>query len=269
MLRQYEGSRQVLLRENGKPWRVGDLLVQRDLARTYRQIADQGTSWFYEGAFASVTADWMKTHGGIMTASDFANYRTVKRRPVTTNYRGYTVVGFPPPSSGGVHVNQILNMLETFDLRALYREQPAKMYHVVAEAMKLAFADRAYWLGDPDYVPVPRGLIDKEYAKSLAARIQLDRVVAVDSHGMPPDADTDFFEKHTTFVAAADDQGNWVAINTTLNTTFGSKVIVPGLGVVMNNQMDDFSIAPGTPNAFGLVGGDNNAIAPENDLFPV
>ena len=196
-----------------------------------------------------------------MQGEDFKNYKTVDREPVRTTYRGYEIIGFPPPSSGGVHVGQILNILEAFDLAQLYQQDPAQMRHVVAEAMKLAFADRAYWLGDPDYVKVPRGLIDKQYAQDLAKKISLNEASAVTAHGTPPRKDGDFFGKHTTHVSAADAAGNWVAITTTVNTTFGSKVIVPGLGVVMNNEMDDFSIAPGVPNAFGLVGGENNAVA--------
>jgi len=240
----------------------GDVLKQVDLARTYRQIAKEGLGWFYQGEFAQRTGQWMKANQGILTAKDFANYKTVIRKPIRTTYRGYEIVGFPPPSSGGVHVAQILNILESFDLKELYASDPAKLRHVVAEAMKLAFADRAYWLGDSDYVKVPRGLIDKQYAAELAKRIDLEKVSAVTSHGTPPGSEGDFFGKHTTHVAAADKAGNWVAITTTVNTTFGSTVIVPGLGVLMNNQMDDFSISPGTPNAFGLVGGQNNAIAP-------
>ena len=240
----------------------GDVLKQADLARTYRQIAKEGLDWFYQGEFAQRTGQWMKANQGILMAKDFANYKTVIREPIRTTYRGYEIVGFPPPSSGGVHVAQILNILESFDLKELHASDPAKLRHVVAEAMKLAFADRAYWLGDSDYVKVPRGLIDKKYAAELAKRIDLEKTSAVTSHGTPPGSEGDFFGKHTTHVAAADEAGNWVAITTTVNTTFGSTVIVPGLGVVMNNQMDDFSIAPGTPNAFGLVGGENNAIAP-------
>ena len=240
----------------------GEQLKQVDLARTYRQIAKEGVDWFYHGEFAERTGEWMKANQGILTAKDFANYKTVLRKPIRTTYRGYEIIGFPPPSSGGVHVAQILNMLESFDLKKLHASDPVKFNHVVAEAMKLAFADRAYWLGDSDYVKVPRGLLDKKYAAALAARIDIDKTTAVTSHGTPPDSDGDFFGKHTTHVAAADKAGNWVAITTTVNTPFGSKVIVPGLGVIMNNQMDDFSIAPGQPNAFGLVGGQNNAIAP-------
>jgi gamma-glutamyltranspeptidase/glutathione hydrolase len=260
-LARFPGSAAVLLKGDGSIYEAGEILIQADLANTYRQIAKNGPSWFYNGPFAKQLESWMQQNGGIVTARDMANYQTVRRQPVRTRYREYEIVGFPPPSSGGVHVAQILNILESFDLKQMHAENPATMRHVVAEAMKLAFADRAYWLGDPDYVQVPLGLIDKYYARQLAKQIQLQRTTLVVSHGVPPASDSKFFEKHTTHVAAADSQGNWIAITTTVNTTFGSKVIVPGLGVVMNNQMDDFSIAPGVPNAFGLIGGENNAIA--------
>ena len=134
--------------------------------------------------------------------------------------------------------------------------------HITAEAFKLAFADRAYWLGDADFVHVPRGLIDKDYAKQLAAKIDPKRAIDVETHGSPPNYSQDVFGRHTTHIAAADAAGNWVAITATVNTTFGSKVIVPGTGVVLNDEMDDFSIFPGMPNAFGLVGAENNSVAP-------
>ncbi|MEM9660548.1 MAG: gamma-glutamyltransferase, partial [Planctomycetota bacterium] len=225
-------------------------------------IADKGVDWFYNGPFAAKVGAWMAENGGILTADDFADYRAVPRQPIVSQYRDWTVVGFPPPSSGGVHVAQILNMLECFPLRTLHEEDPAQAWHVVLEAMKLAFADRAYWLGDADYVRVPRGLVDQTYAASLAKRIELDALIDVEGHGTPPAAEADFFGGHTTHLAAADSDGNWVAITATVNTSFGSKVIVPGTGVVLNNQMDDFSAQPGAPNAFGLVGAENNAVGP-------
>ena len=268
LLQADPGASRILLKPSAEKngdrqiYTEGDVLKQVDLARTYRQIAKEGPDWFYQGEFAQRTGQWMKANQGILTAKDFADYKTVIREPIRTTYRGYEIIGFPPPSSGGVHVAQILNILESFDLKELHASDPVKFNHVVAEAMKLAFADRAYWLGDSDYVNVPRGLIDKQYAAELAKRIDLEKVSAVTSPGTLPDTEGDLFGKLTTHVAAADKDGNWVAITTTVNTTFGSTVIVPGLGVVMNNQMDDFSIAPGTPNSFGLVGGQNNAIAP-------
>lgn len=261
-LARFEGSRAVLLKADGTPYQAGEVLKQPDLARTYRAIAERGPEWFYRGPFAEKVGRWMAQNGGILSADDFARYEPRGREPVVTRYRQYTIVGFPPPSSGGVHVAQILNVLERFDLRGLYDEDPARFYHVVAEAMKLAFADRAHWLGDPDFADVPRGLVDKAYAAELAGRIAPDKVAQVAEHGEPPGWQHDHFGKHTTHVAAADREGNWVAITATVNTGFGSKVIVPGTGVVLNNEMDDFSVAPGVPNAFGLLGAEANAIAP-------
>jgi hypothetical protein len=236
-------------------------LIQADLAKTYRSIASEGTDWFYHGPFATAVEAWSQKNGGLITVRDFADYKTVRRNPIRTQYRGFEVIGFPPPSSGGVHVGQILNILENFELKNSTANEYQETLHIVAEAMKLAFADRAFWLGDPDYIKVPTGLVDTAYGKQLAHLISLEKATPVKSHGTPPDHLDRFFEKHTTHIAAADSAGNWVAITTTLNTSFGSKVIVPGLGVMLNNQMDDFSIAPGVPNAFGLVGGNHNAVA--------
>jgi gamma-glutamyltranspeptidase/glutathione hydrolase len=204
----------------------------------------------------------MGENGGILTAKDFAAYEAKIREPLRSTYREYEIIGFPPPSSGGVHVAQVLNILENFDMRAIANSDPTKATHITAEAFKLAFADRAYWLGDADFVNVPRGLTDKGYAKELAARIDPEKAIDVPTHGSPPNLAQDFFGRHTTHIAAADAAGNWVAITATVNTTFGSKVIVPGTGVVLNDEMDDFSIYPGQPNAFGLIGAVNNSVAP-------
>jgi len=325
-LARFPGSRAALLKPDGTPYRAGEVLRQPDLAHTYRAIAEHGPGWFYGGPFARRVSDWMAEHGGLLRADDFARYRARFRKPVVCTYRGYTVVGFPPPSSGGVHVVQILNILERFELKELHERRPTAFYHVLAEAMKLAFADRAHWLGDPDFARVPRGLIDKGYAAELAARIDPDRATPVPGHGNPPGWQDDFLgrgngegsgggkwgrgkresrsatgqsyvgwsgfrvqgsgfnsngvlrtvesevlnpeprtlnpSKHTTHVAAADRAGNWVGITATVNTSFGSKVIVPGTGVVLNNEMDDFAAAPGVPNVFGLVGAEANAVAP-------
>ncbi len=242
---------------------AGDCLRQSDLARSYRQMAKGGVAWFYQGDFARRTAEWMKAHGGVVTAADFARYEVVPRAPVRGTYRGYEIVSFPPPSSGGVHVVEILNILERFDLAAM-GDDSAEFAHVVAEAMKLAFADRARWLGDPDFARVPRGLVSKEYAAELARRIRLDRASVVASAGTPPEADRDWFtrerNRHTTHFSTADTEGNWVACTASLNTSFGSKVVVPGTGLLLNNHMDDFSAQPGVPNYFGLVGAEANAI---------
>lgn len=259
-LRRFPASRAAFLKPEGEPWGEGDVLKLPDLAKSYRAIAEQGPDWFYRGEFAQKTAAWMRENGGLMTEEDFANYVVKQREPLLSEYRGYQLVGMPPPSSGGVHVAQILNILEHFDLAAM--SKPGERHHVVAEAMKLAFADRAHWLGDPDFAPVPRGLADKSYAKELAARIRMDKAIDVPGHSTPPDFDKRVFEKHTTHFSTADAAGNWVACTATINTGFGSKVVVPGTGIVLNNEMDDFSAQPGVPNAFRLVGAEANAVEP-------
>lgn len=260
-LRQFEGSRALLTDADGEGLRPGSLLVQTDLAATYRGIAEHGPDHFYRGPVAAAIGEWMAANGGILTADDFAGYQAHLREPVRSTYRGHEIIGFPPPSSGGVHVAQILNILENFDLAPL-RDQPDAWVHLVAETMKLAFADRAHWLGDPDFFPVPKGLTDVKYAAGLAARIDPERASEVAAHATPPDWEDNVFERHTTHLSVADDAGNWVAITATINTSFGSKVIVPGTGVVLNNEMDDFSIQPGVPNHFGLVGSEANKVEP-------
>jgi gamma-glutamyltranspeptidase/glutathione hydrolase len=290
-LAKFEASRAIFLPE-GKPPKPGAVLKQTDLARTYRAIAEQGSDWFYRGEFAKATGKWMKANGGILTAADFAKYRIVRREPVRTTYRGREIVSFAPPSSGGVHVVQMLNILEHFNVKSL---DEATRWHVIGETMKLAFADRAHWLGDPDHAKVPRGLVSKDYAATLARQIKLDVVSEVKQHGLPPGYEKDFFKsatgravsplpaardnaeagahgvtrptddylhKHTTHWSVADAEGNWVACTATINTSYGSKVVIPGTGVVLNNEMDDFSAQPGVPNAFGLVGAEANAVAP-------
>ena len=232
-----------------------------DLAATYRAIAREGAGWFYRGPFAGKTGEWMQQHGGIMTAADFAAYQVKTRLPLRSTYRGLEVIGFPPPSSGGVHVAQILNLLETFDVKAMGDGSPDFM-HTVTEAMKPAFADRAHWLGDPDFTPVPRGLVDPAYARTLAARIDPAKATPVPTHGDPPAAGRDLFEKHTTHFSVIDSEGWAVACTATINFTWGSFVTIPGTGVLLNNEMDDFSIQPGVPNVFGLIGGEANAVAP-------
>jgi gamma-glutamyltranspeptidase/glutathione hydrolase len=259
-LSRFPASRAIFFRRDGQPLGEGEVLRQPDLVRSYRAIAREGPDWFYRGEYAAAVETWMRANQGLLTAADFRDYVVKSRSPVSSTYRGHTIIGFGPPSSGGVHVAQILNQLEGFDLSGM--REPGARQHVVAEAMKLAFADRAHWLGDPDYANVPRGLLEPAYARRLAARIQLDRTIRVDGHGTPPDSDPRFFEKHTTHFSVADAEGNWVACTATINTTFGSKVVVPGTGIVLNNEMDDFSAEPGVPNAFKLVGAEANAIAP-------
>ena len=270
-IRLFPATSQVFL-PNNNLLNVGDKLIQLDLAKTYRKLAERGAAYFYRGEFAEQTAQWMAANGGIINKKDFENYNVVLREPVHSTFSGYDVYGFPTPSSGGIHVNQILTMLDGYDLSSL---STADRYHRIIETLKLAFADRAYWLGDADYVSVPKGLVDRDYLSSRASTIDMSKASEV-KHGMPPNHNTDVFndrtdvfndrtdvfDKHTTHIATADALGNWVAITTTLNTSFGSKVMVPDTGVLLNNQMDDFSAQPGMPNAFGLIGAEANSIAP-------
>ena len=260
-LRQFPDSARIFLGPDGNAWPIGYSLKQPDLARSYRKIARHPTDWFYRGPFALKTEEWMLANGGLISRADLAAYKARRREPVRSTYRGYEIVGYPPPRSGGGRVAQILNILETFDLRSMPPNSPRFVHHV-AEAMRLAFADRAHWLGDADFAPVPKGLASKKYASELARRIHPDKVTNVERHSTPPDADTNLFGKHTTHFSATDSDGWWVACTATVNTTFGSGVVLPGTGIVMNNEMDDFSAQPGTPNAFGLIGAEANAVAP-------
>jgi gamma-glutamyltranspeptidase/glutathione hydrolase len=256
---RFPSSASVYLKPGGGPYHEGEIFRQPDLARTYRAIARNGPKWFYGGPFGKSLEKWMGQNHGLITAADLRNYHAVFRPPISTDYRGYKVISFPPPSSGGVHLLEILNMLETRQFSDPHFTELNRI-HFTAEAMKLAFADRAFWLGDPDFVNVPRGLISKDYARTLAEKIDMAHVIDVSSHGMP--ADTEPFSRHTTHLSTADAEGNWVALTATINTHFGSKVVVPGTGVVLNNEMDDFSAQPGASNYFGLIGGEANAIVP-------
>lgn len=260
-LASFPASRSVFLQADGSPWPEGHVLVQKDLAGTYRGLAEEGPEWFYRGPFAEATAAYMASAGGVLTADDFRDYRPLERKPLVSTFRHWTIVGFPPPSSGGVHVAQMLNLLSVVPAEDL-RPGTAGFVHRVVETMKLAFADRAYWLGDPAFVDVPIGLVSMDYARRLAARVDPERATPVPRHGEPPDWQRVHFDKHTTHFATADAEGNWASITATINTAFGSKVVVPGTGVLLNNEMDDFTVAPGVPNHFGLVGGEANAVAP-------
>lgn len=260
-LAAFEASKAIFLHPDGSPLRQGEVLRQPDLARTYLGIAKLGIPYFYSGPFSVATVEWLGTHGGLVSQADFGLYKIGLRETTTTLYRGRAVVGFGPPSSGGVAVAEILNILENFDLKSLGTNS-ANLIHVVSESMKLAFADRAFWLGDPDFTKVPRGLGSKLYSAQLAKRISMDRVTPVRQHSVPPAPLQDYFGKHTTHFSTADAAGNWVACTATINTTFGSKVVIPGTGVIMNNEMDDFALQAGVPNYFGLVGGDANSVGP-------
>jgi len=258
-LAKFPDSRRIFLR-NGNPPQVGEILVQKELANTLKAIAQKGVRIFYEGSIANIIDREMRKNGGPITEQDLASYRATIRKPVRGTYRGYEIVSMPPPSSGGVHLIQILNILEGYDLASLGRDSPAAIHRMV-EAFRRAYADRARFLGDPAFAKIPvAGLLSKPYAVTLRNQIDPDRATpsAQVTAGNPfPHEST-----NTTHLSVVDGEGNAVALTQTINTTFGSGVVVPGTGILLNNEMDDFSAKPGVPNVYGLVGSEANAIAP-------
>jgi len=245
--------------KNGAPMKPGDLLVQKDLAHSLRLIARDGAKAFYEGEIAHKIAADMAKNGNAMTLQDLRNYKVVEREPVRGTYRGYEVVTMPPPSSGGAHLVQILNIMERWPIRD-WGHNSARTVHHMAEAMKLAYADRSEYLGDPDFVKIPlAGLTSKKYADELAAQISPDR--ARSAKEIKPGKPQSYESNQTTHFSVVDKAGNMVAVTYTLNTNFGSGIVAPGTGIMLNNEMDDFSAKPGVPNAYGLIGGDANAVA--------
>lgn len=239
---------------------AGERLLQPDLARTLRTIARFGADGFYKGDVAKRIVDTLSTATRPMSLQDLEQYRIIKREPVKGLYRGYEVLSMPAPSSGGVHLIQMLNLLERFPLSD-YQAGSAQTIHLIAESARLAYADRAEHLGDPDFVKVPqRGLTSKAYANRLAADIQQERITP--SKQVNAGAAGDFESDQTTHFSVMDQQGNVVSCTYTLNLNFGSGIVARGTGVLLNNEMDDFSAKPGAPNAFGLLGGSANAIEP-------
>lgn len=257
-LAKWQDSKAIFFKGD-EPLGVGDLLVQKDLANSLRLISEQGASAFYQGEIAQKIVAEMEKHGGLITLEDMKNYQTVERQPIEGEYRGYKVVTMPPPSSGGIHLVQILNILERYPLQE-YGQNSAKSIRHYAEAMKLAYADRSEYLGDPDFVNIPvKGLVSKKYADELATTIKTDsiRPSAEIKPGKPHPYESD----QTTHYSIMDNAGNAVAVTYTLNLNFGSGIVAEGTGILLNNEMDDFSAKPGVPNAFGLIGGDANAVA--------
>ena len=253
------------------PLQTGDILRQTDLANTLERIAQQGAKGFYEGTTAEKIAAEMKAHNGVIGLADLKAYLAVERRPISGNYRGYRIVSMPPPSSGGAHVVQILNILERYSLGELGAGS-AQAIHLMSEAMKLAYTDRAEYMGDPDFVSVPvGGLTSRRYADSLAARIDAGR--ARPGNTLRPGKPQPYESNQTTHYSVADNAGNVVSTTYTLNLNFGSGIVAAGTGVLMNNEMDDFSAKAGVPNAYGLLGGDANAVQagkrPLSSMMPV
>ncbi|MCB9880871.1 MAG: gamma-glutamyltransferase [Planctomycetes bacterium] len=260
VLSQWPATAAIFL-PDGEPLAAGTILRQPDLAATLQRIAEKGTEGFYTGETAKLVEASMVEHEGILDAEDLAAYRPIERQPLRGIYRGHTVLSMPPPSSGGVALLQMLNVLERYDVAAMGQGSSITL-HLEIEAMKRAYADRAKWLGDPDFYPVPiDGLVAKDYAEGLAKDIDLAKATAIVQAGSPKGADLRE-SKETTHFSVLDAEGNAVSCTTTLNSTFGNGQVVAGAGFFLNNEMDDFSSKPGVPNQFGLVGAEANAIHP-------
>lgn len=263
--RLFPASMEVFFKPDGRLYETGDLWIQKDLAKTLKVIARDGAEAFYEGEIAELIAKEMMAHGGLLTQSDLASYRPVLRKPVHGTYRGYDIYSMPPPSSGGTHLVQILNILEGYDIKSSGFNTAATL-HLMVEAMKRAYADRSEYLGDSDFINIPlEGLTSKAYATAL--RNQIDPSKATPAKDIKPGRPPGYESSETTHYSVIDQAGNTVSNTYTLNFSFGSGIVVQGAGFLLNNEMDDFSAKPGVPNAYGLVGGTANAIEPHKRML--
>ncbi|MFZ0650757.1 MAG: gamma-glutamyltransferase [Pseudolabrys sp.] len=254
---RWHSSAPVFLNSDGTVLMPGQDLLQPDLAITLRAIASDGPKGFYEGPVAEKIVAAVRKAGGLMTTEDMKNYRAILREPVRGTYRGYDIVSMPPPSSGGVHLIEMLNILEGYDLAKLPR---GESLHVLAEVMKRAYADRATFMGDPDSVKMPvAGLISKKYAAALRTQIGNRATPATEVRSGNP---ADFEGQNTTHFSVIDSDGNAVSNTYTLNFSYGLGLVAEGTGVLLNNELDDFTSKPGTANAYGLVGYNANLPGP-------
>ena len=260
-LYSFPASRKYFLKPDGTAYEAGERFIQSDLAETLKRISAEGPKGFYEGKTAELIEADMKANGGLITLEDLKKYTVKWREPSTATYRGYKIVSMCPPSSGGAVVAEILNVMENADMRTLWAASPAQAIHVMAEAMRQAYADRSEYMGDPDFVKVPVDeLTSKEYAKKIFDRINPRKATPSDNvrPGLTPLKEG----TNTTHYSVVDKFGNAVSVTYTINDSWGSGASVEGAGFLLNNEMDDFSVKPGVPNIYGLVGGDANAVAP-------
>jgi len=260
---KYESTKKIFTSEFGS-FGEGDLFVQTDLARTLKLISEFGKDGFYSGPVASLIDKQSKENGGYITLDDLANYEPQEREPVYGEYRGYKIISMGPPSSGGIALIEILNALENFNIEK--KDWGSSKYiHIVTEILKYVYADRSKHLGDEDFYQVPKEwLLSKERGKDIASKVSMFAKPSIEIYpGTPLPEESD----QTTHYNVVDSKGNVVSVTTTLNSTFGNKIVVDGAGFLLNNEMDDFSAKPGTPNQYGLLGGEANAIEPNKRML--
>ena len=265
-LQKSPASLAIFYKADGTPYQIGDILKQPDLAYSLKLIANQGIEAFYQGKIADKIVRDMEANNGLITKEDLSKYQPVIREPIEGTYRGYQVYSMPPPSSGGVHLVQMLNILENFPIQSLGHNTSSTL-HLMVETMKFAYADRFKFMGDTDFVQVPiNRLISKNYAAQIAKKINLQQATPrqniLPQPILQPNESTE-----TTHYSIMDSYGNAVANTYTLNFSYGSGLTVPGTGILLNNQMDDFTAKPGAYNAYQLIGGENNSIAPEKRML--
>jgi gamma-glutamyltranspeptidase/glutathione hydrolase len=256
---RYPSSRAIFMKD-GKPLGRGDTLVQRDLAKSLERIASRGAEGFYEGETAQKLVAAVRAYGGRMTLADMKAYHAIEREPVRGTYRGWDIVSMPPPSSGGVHLIELLNILEGWPLKEM-GQNSAQTIHLMAEAMKRAYADRAEYMGDPDYVKMPiAGLLSKQYAQKVREQISADK--ATPSNEIKAGNPLPYESDQTTHYSVVDRDGNAVSSTYTLNFSYGLGLVADGTGIMLNNELDDFAAKAGAMNAYGLLGGAANAPGP-------
>ena len=265
VLKKYAGSRDLFFHaETSTPLKTGDIFVQEDLAKVLEEISEKGRAGFYKGWVAEKIVTELKKQHGLITQKDLDSYEVKWREPVLGSYKGFEVISMPPPSSGGAHVVQVLNMLEHDDLKSL-GVQKAESIHLIASAFHLAYIDRARYLGDADFVEVPlRQIISRSYAKKLRAMILPEKALHIKMDEIENHVDPMKEEStETTHFSIMDDEGNVVVSTQTINGYLGSGLVVPGTGIVMNNEMDDFAAKVNAENLFGAIGGKNNLVHPK------
>lgn len=257
-LQKWPSTKKIFFKADGSAYQPGERLKQPELAKSLKLVAAKGADGFYKGETAKKLVKAVNEAGGSMSLEDLANYQAIARQPVKGDYRGYEIVSMPPPSSGGIHIVQILNILEGYPLKD-YGQNSAQTIHLMAEAMQLAYADRAEYLGDSDFIDVPAsGLTSQAYADKLRALINPEKATPASTvkanNPLPYESD------QTTHFSIVDKDGNAIANTYTLNFSYGTGLVAEGTGILLNNEMDDFSAKPGVPNGYGLLGGEANAV---------